>query len=513
VDSAAWQILPAVLATMDFLLGMDQGTTNTKVVLVDSQARVRAVAERPIATSSPPPGWVEQDPEAMLRNILDCIRDVLAQSGIGAERIAGAGLCNQTETLVVWDEESGRPLHPAIVWQCRRSQPDALAVQQAGAEIAARTGLDLDPTFTATKLRWLMRERPAIGAKLKNGTALWGTVDSWLVHALSGGTAYVTEPSNASRTMLFDISQLGFADDLFRIFGLTLPRWPEVKPSAARFGRFARAHLGGDIPITGILGDQQAALFGHGCFDPGMLKASFGTGGFVWLNAGPAPPLEDRQGLLATIAWQLDKPTYALEGFVMYAGAIIDWLMRTLQLGSDPTAIEGLARQAADAGGVMLVPAFQGLGSPWWDADARAAILGLSASSGHPQICRAGLEAVCYQTRAVLEAMAKASGSAAVVVSVDGGMTRSDDFMAMQAAILKTPLRRAPIAHVAPYGAALMAGIGAGLWSGPADIRPLMGAGAPINEAAFAAEPWDDRYEQWRAAVDLTRQWKPDGRA
>lgn len=507
------QILAAVLATMDFLLGIDQGTTNTKVVLVDSQARARAVAERPIATSSPQPGWVEQDPQAMLRNILDCIRDVLAQSRIGTEKIAGAGLCNQTETLVVWDSETGRPLHPAIVWQCRRSQPDALAVQQAGAEIAARTGLDLDPTFTATKLRWLLRERPDIGARLKNGTALWGTVDSWLVYALSDGAAYVTEPSNASRTMLFDIGKLEFADDLFRIFDLALPRRPEVKSSAASFGRFARAHLGGDIAITGILGDQQAALFGHGCFDPGLLKASFGTGGFVWLNAGAAPPLSNRQGLLATIAWQLEKPTYALEGFVMYAGAVVDWLLQTLQLGNDPAAVETLAREAEGAAGVVVVPAFQGLASPWWDAEVRAAILGLSAGSGRAQICRAGIEAICYQTRAVLEAMARASGSAATLVSVDGGMTRSDYVMAMQAAVLKTPLRRAPIAHVAPYGAALMAGIGAGLWRGPADIRPLMGAGAAIDASSFAGEPWDARYSQWRAAVELTRQWKPDGRA
>jgi len=499
---------------MDFLLGIDQGTTNTKVVLVDSQARVRAVAERRIATSSPRPDWVEQDPDGMLRNVLDCVRDVLAQTGIGADKIAGAGLCNQTETLVVWDAATTRPLHPAIVWQCRRSQPDAQAVQGAGAEIAARTGLDLDPTFTATKLRWLLRERPDIGNQLKSGSAQWGTVDSWLIAALSGGAAYVTEPSNASRTMLFDIARLDFDEDLFRIFDLALPRRPEVKPSAASFGRFAHAHLGRDIPITGILGDQQAALFGHGCFDPGMLKASFGTGGFVWLNAGATPPLKDRQGLLATIAWQLDdKPTYALEGFVMYAGAVVDWLLRLLQLGSDPTAVEILARQTENTGGVILVPAFQGLGSPWWNAEARATILGLSAGSDRAQICRAGLEAICYQTRAVLEAMTRASGSAATLVSVDGGMTRSDYIMAMQAAVLKTPLRRASIIDVAPFGAALMAGIGAGLWRGPADISPLMGSGAPIDQAAFAAEPWDDRYEQWRAAVDLTRQWKPDGRA
>jgi glycerol kinase len=495
----------------DFLLGIDQGTTNTKAVLVDGRARVRAVAERRIAISSPEPDWVEQDPDGMVRNVLDCIGEVLARTGIAASDIAGAGLCNQTETLVVWDRDSRRPLHPAIVWQCRRSQPDALALQSAAAEIAARTGLDMDPTFTATKLRWLLRERPDIGARLKNGTALWGTVDSWLVYALTGGSAYVTEPSNASRTMLFDIGKSGFADELFGIFDLALPQRPAVKPSAAVFGRFAHTYPG--IPITGILGDQQAALFGHGCFDRGMLKASFGTGGFVWLNAGERPPLANRQGLLATIAWQLDKPTYALEGFVMYAGAIVDWLLRTLQLGSDPAAIEGAARQAVDAGGVMLVPAFQGLGSPWWDAEVRAAILGLSSGTGHPQICRAGLEAVCYQTRAVLEAMAKASGNAAMLVSVDGGMTRSDDFMAMQAAVLKTPLRRAPIAHVAPYGAALMAGIGAGLWNGPADLRPLMKVGTPVDASRFAGEPWDGRYVQWCAAVALTRQWKPDGRA
>jgi len=497
---------------LDFLLGIDQGTTNTKVVLVDSSAGIRAVAERRIATSSPQPGWVEQDPEAMLRNVLDCIRDVLAQGGVAPSRIAGAGICNQTETLVVWDAATARPLHPAIVWQCRCSQADAQAVQQAASEIGARTGLDLDPTFTATKLRWLGRERPELGARLAGGQALWGTVDSWLIYALSGGSAYVTEPSNASRTMLFDIRKLAFDDDLFRIFGLALARRPEVKRSASAFGHVAKDHLGAEMPITGILGDQQASLFGHGCFEPGMLKASFGTGGFVWLNAGSAPPTGDRQGLLATIAWQLDKPAYALEGFVMYAGAIIDWLLRVLNLGGDPNAVAQLAREAAGTGGVTLVPAFQGLGSPWWDAKARASFLGLSASTGPAQICRAGLEAICFQTRAVLEAMARVSGKAATLVSVDGGMTRSNDIMAMQAAVLKTPLRRAATVHVAALGAALMAGIGAGLWKGTADIRPLMSGGGPVDDTGFAGEPWDDRYAQWRAAVDLTRQWRSDGR-
>ncbi|MFM9841912.1 MAG: FGGY family carbohydrate kinase [Dongiaceae bacterium] len=497
---------------MEYVLGIDQGTTNTKAVLVDSGARIRAVAERRIETASPQPGWVEQDPEAMLRNVLDCSRDVLAQGGVAPGKIAGAGICNQTETLVVWEAGTGRPLHPAIVWQCRRSQADAQAVQQAGAEIGGRTGLDLDPTFTATKLRWLVRERPEIGARLANGQALWGTVDSWLAYALSGGKAYVTEPGNASRTMLFDIAKLRFDDDLFRIFGLALARRPEVKTSAAAFGHFAKEHLGSEIPISGILGDQQASLFGHGCFEPGMLKASFGTGGFVWLNAGATPPSGDRQGLLATIAWQLDKPAYALEGFVMYAGAVVDWLLRILGLGGGPEAVARLAREAAGTGGVTLVPAFQGLGSPWWDAEVRASILGLSAGSERAQICRAGLEAICFQTRAVLEAMARVSGKAATFVSVDGGMTRSDDIMAMQAAVLKTPLRRAATVHVAALGAALMAGIGAGLWKGTEEVGPLMGGGSPVEDTGFAAEPWDERYAQWRAAVDLTRQWKADGR-
>jgi glycerol kinase len=497
---------------MEFLLGIDQGTTNTKAVLVDSRARIRAVAERRIATSSPQPGWVEQDPAAMLRNVLDCIRDVLAQGGVAPGEVTAAGICNQTETLVVWDASTGQPLHPAIVWQCRRSRADAQAVQQAAAEIGARTGLDLDPTFTATKLRWLWRERPDIGARLANGQALWGTVDSWLVHALTDGAAYVTEPGNASRTMLFDISKLRFDDDLFRIFGLTLARRPEVKPSAAPFGHFARDHLGAEIPITGILGDQQASLFGHGCFEPGMLKASFGTGGFVWLNAGAAPPSGDRQGLLATIAWQLDKPAYALEGFVMYAGAIVDWLLRILALGSDPAAVARSAREAADTGGVTLVPAFQGLGSPWWDAEVRASILGLSAGSQRAQICRAGLEAICFQTRAVLESMARVTGKAATLISVDGGMARSDEIMAMQSAVLKTPLRRVATVHVAALGAALMAGIGAGLWKCTEEIRPLMAGGSPVGDTPYAAEPWDDRYALWRSAVDLTRQWKSDGR-
>jgi glycerol kinase len=432
----------------DYFLGLDQGTTNTKAVLIDQDGRIVSVAERRLGISSPQPGWIEQDPEEMVANAIACMREV-ARPGIAA-----IGVCNQTETLIVWDEKSGAPLVPAMGWQCRRSAGDADAMRPHADAIARTAGLDLDPSFTATKLRWLFRERPDIAARLRDGSALWGTVDTWLLWKLTGGAAYATDAGNASRTMLFDIDTCDWSLPLESLFGLALPRKAEAGDSARHFGTLARGILGAEIPVTAVMGDQQASLYGHGCIAPGSLKASFGTGAFVWLNTGAKPRLENRKGCLATIAWKLGEPVYALEGFVMYAGAIVEWLLKTLGLGDDPARVEALARQVDDSGGVSLVPAFQGLGSPWWDSETRAALTGLSAATTPAHICRAGLEAIAFQTRAVLEAM----GGDLEAISVDGGATRSALLMEILASSLDIPVRKAAHEHLAGYGVALMAG-------------------------------------------------------
>jgi glycerol kinase len=472
----------------DFHLGLDQGTTNTKAVLIDQDGAIIAVAERRLGISSPQAGWIEQDPEEMVANCIAVMREV-ARPGIAA-----IGICNQTETLVVWDAKTGAPLMPAMGWQCRRSAADADAMRPHAETIAAATGLDLDPSFTATKLRWLFRTRPEIAARLRDGSALWGTVDTWLLWKLTGGKSYATEAGNASRTMLYDINACAWSPALESLFSLDLPCKPEAGDSTRSFGALAHDILGADIPVTAVLGDQQASLYGHGCLNPGDLKASFGTGAFIWRNTGDAPKLADRKGCLATIAWKRGAPTYALEGFVMYAGAIIEWLLKTLNLGDDPARVEALARTVPDSGGVALIPAFQGLGSPFWDANMRAALTGLSAATTPAHICRAGLEAIAFQTRAVLEAM----GGDHVLLSVDGGAARSALLMEMLAQTLSVPVRKAAHEHMAGYGVAMMARES----GAPACSRK----GLPPPSRRTGKGPLDTAYGDWLQTIAALRQ-------
>ena len=493
-----------------YVIGVDQGTSSTKAVLVDHQGRPVAETGRPIAVARPEPGWVEQDPEAMVANVVACVRELLEISGVRPEAVAGLGIDNHTETLVIWERESGRPVHPAIVWQCRRSTAEAEAL--GGAEtrrlLRRRTGLDLDPTFTATKLAWISRHRPEIAGGLRDGRLLWGTVDCWLVWRLGGGAVYATESSNASRTMLFDVGALQWDPELVDLFHLTLPSLPELRPSAGFFGACPPDRFGARIAITAALGDQQAALLGQGCTRPGELKCTYGTGAFVWMNAGHEyRPVEDA-GCLQTVAWHLERPTYALEGFVMYAGAVLDWLVDRLGLEEDVAALLRCAERAGSSGGVALVPAFQGLASPWWDPEARAAFFGLGGDSGKGEICHAALEALCFQIRRVLEEMAGTAVKPGGVVRADGGLSRSDYLMQMQADVLGLPLRRAGTAHVTPYGAALMAGLGAGLWSGLGTLEDLVrDDAAPYRPRPGHEAAWSEPYAAWRRAVARCREW------
>ena len=495
------------MASSEHVIGVDQGTSSTKALLVRRDGRIAAAAARPIAISHPRPGWVEQDPDAMVDNAVACVREAIAAGGVDASQVAGLGVCNHTESLVVWDRETGRPARPAIVWQCRRSAAEAEAADSAGSrrEIRARTGLDLDPTFTATKLAWIRRHEPDLARRIADGRALWGTVDCWLIWRLTGGAVYATESGNASRTMLYRIDRLAWDPDLASLFGLELGALPEVRRSTGPFGRLD-PRFGPEIPIAAALGDQQAALFGHGRHASGEFKCTYGTGAFVWMNAGRAyEPVPDG-GYLQTVAWRLDEPTYAREGFVMYAGAVLDWLVRNLGTAEDA---EDAIRKAGEAGptDVVLVPALQGLGSPWWAPGARAALLGMSGSTTAGHVCHAALEAVCYQVRRALEDM---SGDGLAIrggVRVDGGMTRSDAFLRMQAAILGRPVQRAGTEDMTAYGAALMAGLGAGLWS-EAEARDL-GAedGGVVEPDPATAEEWAGRYARWSRAADAIVAW------
>jgi glycerol kinase len=488
----------------DIVIGIDQGTTNTKVVAIDARGRVLGQADRPIASASPQLGWVEQDPNVMLANIVACLREVLDRLGRGPETVAGLGIANQTETLVIWDRHTGEPVLPAIVWKCRRGDAEIAPLRrdEIVAALRRKTGLDLDPTFTAAKLKWVTVNRPEIATRLASGDCLFGTVDCWLIWKLSGGATYATEPGNASRTMLLDIASADWDPDLAILFGLKLARLPELRRSAGSFGETAREFFGGSIPITAALGDQQAALFGHGCFDPLQLKITYGTGAFLWVNAGADPAINATDGLIRTIAWSLDRPIYALEGFVMYAGAILDWLATRLGIAGGGAAVVREAQQAGTSDSVALVPAFQGLAAPWWRPEVRAGLIGMTEATSRSHLCHAGLEALCYQIRAVLEGVRRSTGQAIGAVRVDGGPTRSDYLMQMQADVLQHPLAASAFDSVTPFGAALMAGLGAGLWSGLDDLRPLVKSSKQIAPDPGTASRWDRGYADWLAASE-----------
>jgi len=483
------------------VVGIDQGTTNTKAMAVDERGRVLAETSRPIASAAPRPGWMEQDPEAMVANVVACLREVLERAGADA-RLVGIGIANQTETLVVWDRRTGRPVHPAIVWQCRRGADEIALLRAPGtlALIRDRTGLDLDPTFTAAKLKWLTANRPDVAEGLALGDLLWGTVDTWLVWSLTAGRTYATDAGNASRTMLFDIDRLRWDEELPALFGLRLSARPECRPSCGSFGTTDVSCAGIEVPVTAVLGDQQAALFGHGCLDEMQTKVTYGTGAFLWANAGHTPR-EAPQGILRTIAWRTDRPTYAYEGFVMYAGKVLEWLGARLAVAGGAVGVAAEAGKARTSAGVTLVPAFQGLASPWWMPEARAALLGLAEATSVGHIAHAGMEAVCFQVRAALETILSDQGVGLPPIRVDGGMTRSRYFTQLQADVLGQALLRSSM-DATPYGAALMAGLGTGLWRGSAELPAPAGGEERFDPDPAAAAGWNQRYANWKSVLE-----------
>ena len=494
---------PAVQNTRSsqcIVVGIDQGTTNTKAMAVDERGRVLAETSRPIASAAPRPGWMEQDPEAMVANVVACLREVLERAG--PARLVGIGIANQTETLVVWDRRTAKPAHPAIVWQCRRGAEEVAPLRTPGnlALVRGRTGLDIDPTFTAAKLKWLLANRPHIADGLRQGDLLWGTVDTWLVWSLTGGRTYATDAGNASRTMLFDIDRLRWDEELYGLFALSLPARPECRPSCGGFGMTDASRAGIEAPVTSVLGDQQAALFGHGCVGEMQAKVTYGTGAFLWANAGHTPR-EAPQGILRTIAWQTDRPTYAFEGFVMYAGKVLEWLGARLAIAGGAAGVAAEAEKAGTSAGVTLVPAFQGLASPWWKPEARAALLGLAEATSVGHVAHAGMEAVAFQVRAVLETILPDREDGLPPIRVDGGMTRSRYFTQLQADVLGRPLVRSGM-DATPYGASLMAGLGAGLWADTEGLPAPAGGEERFDPDPAATAGWNPRYENWRSAVE-----------
>ncbi len=490
------------------LLALDQGTTSSRAMVVDEDGRVLGVGQHPLACHYPAPGWVEQDPEAIWATQLAAIRDALAAAGVEAAELRAIGIANQRETTVVWDRESGRAVAPAVVWQCRRSAPICEALRAAGHEplVRERTGLVLDPYFSASKLAWLLEHVPEVRRLADEGRLAFGTVDSWLLWKLSGGAVHRTDRTNAARTALLDLRTGRFDPELLALFGVPASCLPEVVDSAGPLAETDPAVLGARVPVSGVAGDQQAALAGQACTEPGMAKATYGTGAFVLLQTGPALP-SSSHGLLGTLAWSLPgRRDHALEGSVFVAGAVIQWLRDDLGLLERAEDSAPLAASVPDSGGLVLVPAFTGLGAPHWDPAARGALVGISRGATRAHLARAALEAVAHQVRDVLAAMAEDLGAPPGVLRVDGGAARNDLLLQLQADLLGVPVERPMVTETTALGAACLAALGAGLLPGPE-------AFARFWRLERRFEPTTDADERaraqaaWQRALGRARGW------
>jgi glycerol kinase len=492
---------------MPHLVAIDQGTTSTRAMVFDAALKPVATAQHELRQIYPQPGWVEHDPEEIWTATVATVREALTKAGVTAGNVAAVGITNQRETAVVWDRNTGKPIHNAIVWQDRRTADACAELKRKGHEptVADTTGLLLDPYFSATKIRWLLDHVDGARFAAQQGQLAFGTIDSFLLWRLTGGRVHATDATNASRTLLFDIRRAEWDQALAELFHVPLALLPDVRDCAADYGVTEPALFGMPIAIRGIAGDQQAATVGQGCFAPGMLKSTYGTGCFALLNTG-GEPVRSRHRLLTTIAYQLaGQRTYALEGAIFIAGAAVQWLRDGLHLIGRAAEVDALAQKADPAEQVYLVPAFVGLGAPYWDAQARGALYGLTRNSGPAEIARAALEAVGYQTRDLLEAMrADWPGSADTVLRVDGGMTASDITMQFLADIIRAPVDRPIVLETTALGAAYLAGLHAGICPDPAGFAAtwqLDRRFEPRMEEATRARKWAG----WQDAVRRTR--------
>ncbi len=502
----------------EFVLALDQGTTSSRAILFDGQGVARASAQQELPQIFPRPGLVEHDAMQIWRDTLATARAAMEEAGIGAERIAGIGIANQRETTAIWRRDNGQPIHNAIVWQDRRTADLCEDLRRAGHDklIQERTGLIVDPYFSASKIAWLLDNVDGARAAAESGELAFGSIDCWLLWNLTGGptgakAVHATDATNASRSMLFDIHRQCWDEDLCRLLNIPMALLPEVRDSAADFGRSAKELFGAPIAIAGIAGDQQAATIGQACFQPGMIKSTYGTGCFVMLNTG-GEAVSSQNRMLTTVAYRLNgQTTYALEGSIFVAGAAMQWLRDGLKLIDAAPDSEALASGLESTGGVVMVPAFTGLGAPYWDADARGAIVGLTRDSSIAQIVRAGLEAVCYQTRDLLLAMqrdattAGAKGELALdVLRVDGGMVENDWLMQFLADILDVDVDRPAVTETTALGAAYLAGLQTGLYPSTEAI-----AAQWRRQASFTPDMADGRrdqlYDAWRKAVARVR--------
>jgi glycerol kinase len=492
-----------------FVLALDQGTTSSRAIVFRHDGAVVSVAQQEFEQIFPGPGLVEHDPEAIWTTQIQVAREALGRAGLSAADIAAIGVTNQRETTVLWDRATGKPVTNAIVWQSRVSAPICEALKRDGLEetFRTKTGLVLDPYFSGTKLKHLLDGTPGLRARAERGEVLFGTVESFLIWRLTGGRAHVTDVSNASRTLLFNIHTLEWDDELLRLLGIPRPMLPSVKGSSERYGDTEASLLGRAVPITGAAGDQQAALFGQACFAPGSAKNTYGTGCFMLLNTG-SRAVASANGLLTTVAWRIGREvTYALEGAVFIAGAAVQWVRDGLEAIQSSAEVERLAATVDDAEGVYLVPAFVGLGAPYWDPYARGLIIGLTRNTRMGHIARATVDAMAYQTRDMLELMQLEADLQLSALKVDGGAAVNNALLQFQADLLDVPVRRPVVAETTALGAAYLAGLAVGYWDGPEDVTRNWALDREFTPTMDAARR-ERLYRGWKKAASRALDWE-----
>ncbi|EFS18903.1 glycerol kinase [Staphylococcus hominis subsp. hominis C80] len=493
-----------------YIMSIDQGTTSSRAILFDKEGQIQGVAQREFKQYFPKSGWVEHDANEIWTSVLAVMAEVINENEIDPEQIKGIGITNQRETTVIWDKKTGRPIYHAIVWQSRQTQHICNELKEQGHEKTFRnkTGLLLDPYFSGTKVRWILDNVKGAREKAENGDLLFGTIDTWLVWKLSGGEAHITDYSNASRTLMYNIHELKWDDELLELLDIPKAILPEVKESSEVYAHTKDYHFfGQEVPIAGIAGDQQAALFGQACFERGDVKNTYGTGGFMLMNTGEEP-VTSESGLLTTIAYGLDgKVNYALEGSIFVSGSAIQWLRDGLRIINSAPQTENYATRVNSTDNVYFVPAFVGLGTPYWDSEARGAIFGLTRGTEKEHFIRATLESLCYQTRDVMEAMSKDSGIEVNNLRVDGGAVKNNFIMQFQADIVDTSVERPEVQETTALGAAYLAGLAVDFWEDKKDIADGWKLEKEFNPE-MSEETRTKLYKGWKKAVEATQVFK-----
>ena len=497
------------MSKKEYILAIDHGTTSTRAILFDHDCQIKAVSQKEGGVDYPKPGWVEQDATQIWLDTLAVMADVLNKSGIAPEQVKAIGISNQRETTVIWDKKTGLPVYKAIVWQSRQTSDICDRWKKEGLEdmIREKTGLRIDPYFSASKIVWILENVPGVREKAENGSLMFGNMDSWLVWKLTGGEQHITDASNASRTLLCNIAEVAWDKDLLKAFNIPEQLLPRIVPTSQVYGTTAPYHFFGcEVPIASVVGDQQAALFGQLCLEKGMAKNTYGTGGFLLMNTGK-DIVRSNNGLLSTIAWQIgDEVIYALEGSIFVSGSIMKWMRDELNLFEKVGDTAKMAIRAGTTGGVYIIPAFVGLAAPYWDDKAKAAVVGLTLGTNHDQLIRAGIESMAYQAREVLNAMEADAGVPIQVLKVDGGAAANDFLLQFQSDLCQVEVDRFKVNELTALGAAFLAGLAVDFWNKD-DLKIELGQAFKPERSK---DEMDRRYRNWKEAVKACREFKPE---